>query len=131
MFNWALALPKRSAVSAVWIWCHFTVISIISICPKSDESILLMKKRHTYQRINKKENIRTRFSKIEDKTLINLIQTYGTKSWILISKYMGTRSAHQCRGRWKSYLLPNIKNPPWTDEEDVLLEKYYQIYGNK
>lgn len=44
---------------------------------------------------------------------------------------MGTRSAHQCRGRWKSYLLPNIKNPPWTDEEDVLLEKYYQIYGNK
>lgn len=34
---------------------------------------------------------------------------------------MKDRTARQCRERWKNYLSPDVRNGPWTIEEDNLL----------
>lgn len=71
------------------------------------------------------------FSIEEDDMLINLVKEYGDKSWRTISKHMPNRSTRQCRERYRNYLSPEIKNGPWTAEEDLLLEQKYLEYGPK
>ena len=74
-------------------------------------------------------NLRHKFSKQEDETLKRIVQQHGEGNWSLIASCMKNRTARQCRERYKNYLSPNIKNDPWTPEEELLLEKKYAELG--
>ena len=69
------------------------------------------------------------FSYEEDEQLKRLVEKFGDKDWKFIAKRMPGRSTRQCRERYKNYLSPEIKNGPWTKEEDDLLKEKYSEYG--
>lgn len=74
---------------------------------------------------------RIKFSSSEDRLLISLVQSYGTKSWVLVSKMMNNRTPRQCRDRWNHYLSPTTNNTLWSPEEDTLLIEKIKIFGNQ
>lgn len=69
------------------------------------------------------------FSYEEDEQLKKLVEQFGDKDWKFIARRMPGRSTRQCRERYKNYLSPEIKNGPWTKEEDELLKEKYNEYG--
>lgn len=81
--------------------------------------------------IMKQKSIKIKFTPEEDEKLRNLVQAHGTNSWNLIAGLMGNRNARQCRERWKNYVNPELRNEPWTLEEDKLLVEKYEEYGPK
>lgn len=80
---------------------------------------------------DQKKSSRQMFSIEEDDMLSKLVKEYGEKNWRTISKHMPNRTTRQCRERYRNYLSPQIKNGPWTTEEDLLLEQKYLEYGPK
>ena len=78
-----------------------------------------------------KKGVRQMFTTEEDNLLIEMVKEYGDKNWRVISKHIPNRTTRQCRERYRNYLSPTIKNGPWTEEEDLLLEQKYMEYGPK
>lgn len=74
---------------------------------------------------------RIRFSSEEDEQLKKLIKEYGTSEWELISQMMPGRNVRQVKERWLNYLKPDVNKNPWTKEEEELLIKLHDKYGNK
>ncbi|EAY03575.1 Myb-like DNA-binding domain containing protein [Trichomonas vaginalis G3] len=81
----------------------------------------------------KKSNlsVRHKFSSEEDSKLKKLVEKYGENDWTTVASEMKTRTARQCRERFKNYLSPKLTNGPWTEEEDKLLEEKFNEYGPK
>lgn len=75
--------------------------------------------------------MKSKFTPEEDERLKSLVMLHGTNSWTFISHLMGTRNRRQCRERWKNYLNPELRNEPWTFEEDQLLVDKYAQFGPK
>jgi hypothetical protein len=72
-----------------------------------------------------------RFSPEEDKTIIVLVEQYGPHAWSDISTHLVKRTPRQCRERYRHYLQPGIKNPPWSPEDDLILAREYERLGPK
>jgi hypothetical protein len=53
----------------------------------------------------------------------------GIKDWDAIAARLPGRNARQCRERWTDYLSPNVRNSPWTSEEEALLTAKYAELG--
>ena len=71
---------------------------------------------------------RQMFSAEEDFLLRSLVARFGDKDWKIIAENMPNRTTKQCRERYKNYLSPNIRNDPWTPEEDqILIQKYNEL----
>lgn len=90
--------------------------------------MLVKRKKHIIGFCNKL-SVRKTFNDDEDIRMTNLVRTYGTESWKIIANHMPGRSARQCRERWRNYLDPEIRNDPWTVEEDELLSRLIKQYG--
>ncbi|CAA7410572.1 unnamed protein product [Spirodela intermedia] len=86
---------------------------------------------HRWQKVLNPELIKGAWTKEEDKRIIELINNYGTKRWSIIAREMRGRIGKQCRERWHNHLNPEIKKGPWTAEEEIMLIRAHQIYGNK
>ena len=80
---------------------------------------------------NRKRKPKVAFTEKEDQALLALVQQYGNKDWTSIAKYMDSRTPRQCRERYNLYLRPDVKNTPWTEEEDDLLIRLVAQYGSK
>ena len=79
----------------------------------------------------KHKNERKNFTDEEDKKLQSLVSILGTNCWPLIAKAMEGRTTRQCRERYKTYLSPQVKNGPWSYEEDIYLIRLYSENGPK
>lgn len=80
---------------------------------------------------SKRAPVKVKFTETEDAQLTELVNTYGSKDWIHISKLMVTRNPRQCRERWNNYLNPDLRTDPWSAEEDKLLDEKFAEYGAK
>ena len=79
----------------------------------------------------KSENTpRRKFTQVEDQVLKRMIEIHGPHRWDMIAKSIPGRTGRQCRDRYKNYLMSNLSNGPWTQEEDDLLFKKYQEFGS-
>ncbi|KAK8568470.1 hypothetical protein V6N13_106382 [Hibiscus sabdariffa] len=68
----------------------------------------------------------------EDHKLRSYIQRYGHWNWRLLPKYAGLkRCGKSCRLRWMNYLRPEVKHGDFTEEEDALIIKLHQQFGNR
>ncbi|OHT11701.1 hypothetical protein TRFO_18760 [Tritrichomonas foetus] len=75
-----------------------------------------------------KKKTRCVFSREEDVKLVEVISRVGDLNWNLIAKLMRSRTARQCKERWRMYLSPYVNHLPWTEYEDQLLfQKYHEI----
>ena len=69
----------------------------------------------------------------EDEKLLDLVKTYGTKSWVKISQMFGNRCDVQCRYRYQKILKYNLKQNNEGNSNDPLytdkLKKLKPIIG--
>ena len=70
-----------------------------------------------------------RWTPDEDAKLGQAIKEFGSKSWKLVSNFVGTRSSIQCVHRWQRYLKPGLKKGTWTADEDEKLLTLYKNWG--
>ena len=78
-----------------------------------------------------KKRRRVAFTLEEDKLLQQLVRIHGEDNWLAVARGMIGRTPRQCRERYRSYLMPELKNGPWSTEEDNLLLHLVKIYRNK
>lgn len=71
------------------------------------------------------------WTKEEDARLNDLVKRYGPKRWTFISSLLGGRIGKQCRERWHNHLDPHINKTPFTQEEDKLIYKLHDKFGNR
>ncbi|KAG5965462.1 hypothetical protein E4U58_002798 [Claviceps cyperi] len=57
------------------------------------------------------------WSSYEDYLLMSQVRTGGACNWVGISRYVGTRSAKQCRERYHQSLNPSLNHAPITTRE--------------
>lgn len=67
----------------------------------------------------------------EDEKVIELVNKYGAKKWTLIARHLKGRIGKQCRERWHNHLNPKIKKSAWTEQEDDIIYKAHQVFGNQ
>ncbi|KAK8854234.1 hypothetical protein M9Y10_016793 [Tritrichomonas musculus] len=79
----------------------------------------------------KKKRTHSAFKPEEDIMLISLVNQYGLNNWNEIANHMPNRSKRQCKERYLLFLSPNIKNAPWTYEEDLKLIQMLKIFGKR
>lgn len=73
-----------------------------------------------------------KWSKDEDKLLLNLTEKYEEKNWDEIATHFEGKSSKQCLSRWKKInTQTEIIKGPWTYEEDRKLLKWIQLEGPK
>ncbi|KAJ0231810.1 Transcription factor MYB63 [Hirschfeldia incana] len=68
----------------------------------------------------------------EDLKLISFIQKFGHENWRSLPKQSGLlRCGKSCRLRWINYLRPDVKRGNFSAEEEEMIIKLHQSYGNK
>ncbi|XP_010425555.1 PREDICTED: transcription factor MYB98-like [Camelina sativa] len=99
------------------------------------EQVKKKNKRFQMRRIckpaKKASIIKGQWSPEEDKLLVKLVESHGTKKWSQIAKMLQGRVGKQCRERWHNHLRPDIKKDGWTEEEDIILIEAHKKIGNK
>lgn len=73
----------------------------------------------------------SKFSATEDALLLQIVSSMEAPVWPLVAERLGTRTARQCRERYKNYLAPDLSNQQWTPEEENLLSELYDRIGPK
>ncbi|KAJ6326796.1 hypothetical protein OIU78_013808 [Salix suchowensis] len=71
------------------------------------------------------------WTKEEDDCIMELVGKHGCRKWSVIAKSLPGRVGKQCRERWFNHLDPTINRASWTEEEEMTLTYYHEIYGNK
>jgi hypothetical protein len=70
-----------------------------------------------------------KFTPEEDAKLLKVVGRCGSLDWLKVAEQMGFRDSRQCRERWTNYLSPDLKNGPWTFQEDAVLDVKFTQYG--
>jgi len=86
---------------------------------------------HRWQKVLDPKLVKGSWTKEEDELLVQLVETYGAKSWSMIATHLNGRIGKQCRERWYNHLDPDIRKEPWTEEEDEVICKFYAEHGSK
>ena len=84
-----------------------------------------------HNELNRPGVVKIKFTPQEDQRLTSLYYSVQPTNWNVIALFMPNRTPRQCRDRWKNYLNPQLRNDPWTPEEDRLLCEKYKLYGSK
>ncbi|XP_021669687.2 uncharacterized protein LOC110656980 [Hevea brasiliensis] len=71
------------------------------------------------------------WTKEEDDCIIESVRRYGPRKWSVMARSLPGRLGKQCRERWHNHLDPAIRRSSWTEEEELTLTYYHEIYGNK
>jgi hypothetical protein len=72
------------------------------------------------------------WTKEEDQRLIAYIKAHGEGCWRSLPKAAGLlRCGKSCRLRWINYLRPDLKRGNFSEEEDELIIKFHELFGNK
>ncbi|KZV33214.1 hypothetical protein F511_16248 [Dorcoceras hygrometricum] len=77
------------------------------------------------------DGVKGPWSPEEDQLLRKLVKMYGAKNWSLISRSIPGRSGKSCRLRWCNQLSPEVEHRPFTVEEDEIILKAHEKFGNK
>jgi hypothetical protein len=78
-----------------------------------------------------KKITRHKFTPDEDGLLRQLVTQCGTSDWSQIAQPFPSRTARQCRDRWKNYLSPEVMTGNWTDADDQLLVEKVAELGSR
>lgn len=78
----------------------------------------------------KPDLIKGSWTREEDEAIFKFIEVHGDKDWSKLAQLLPGRIGKQCRERWINHLNPAITRSRWTEEEDQLLIKLHNEYGN-
>mmetsp|Transcript_6064 Transcript_6064/g.20867 ORF Transcript_6064/g.20867 Transcript_6064/m.20867 type:complete len:711 (-) Transcript_6064:581-2713(-) len=86
---------------------------------------------HRWQKVLNPDLIKGPWTKEEDEKIIALVKEHGPKKWSVIADNLPGRIGKQCRERWHNHLNPDIKQDPWSVDEDKVLIDAHKKFGNK
>lgn len=89
-----------------------------------------MNERQSLGRLAGPLSKKVKFTRAEDIKLRDLVNKYSTNNWKIIAKELPPRTPRQCRERWNNYIDPNLSQEPWTQEEDEILMRIHDQFGN-
>lgn len=89
-----------------------------------------MNERQSLGRLAGPLSKKVKFTRAEDIKLKDLVNKYSTNNWKLIAKELPPRTPRQCRERWNNYIDPSLSQEPWTQEEDEILIRIHDQFGN-
>ena len=69
-----------------------------------------------------------KWTKEEDKQLIELVQSHNEKKWKEISNFFHNKNPLQCFSRYKR-IKPGVNKGSWNKEEDDEIMKLIKIHG--
>ena len=72
-----------------------------------------------------------RFTPEEDDIIKRIVGSRQCPNWEEVAKYVPGRTSRQCRDRYNSYLFKEVKQRPWTIEEDTIIVEKYKLFGPK
>lgn len=101
----------------------------IYINSKIEGGIKPRKTKKTKNKLRKTIQRRRAWEKKEDKLLIELVNKFGTESWVRIAERFpkdNPRNNKQCRERWYFHLEPKLSKKPLDFLEKVRLLKIYE-----
>jgi hypothetical protein len=67
----------------------------------------------------------------EDEMIISWVQVHGPTDWTKLAENLPGRIGKQCRERWHNGLNPELVKSTWLPQEDQLIERFQQLWGNK
>lgn len=85
--------------------------------------------RKEIMKLYKPKQTRQKFTPADDQILLREVGDKRFPEWTEIAKKVPGKTGRQCRERYHNYLAPTISLEPWTEEEDDLLRRMFQIYG--
>ena len=62
------------------------------------------------------------WSNSEDACLLDFVQSQKRHDWVEIAQKLGSRTAKQCRERYRQNLEPSLNHKPITPEEGAQIE---------
>ena len=71
------------------------------------------------------------WSQLEDRSLLELVQSQGAHNWVRISQFIHTRSPKQCRERYHQNLKPSLCHDPISPEEGEIIERLVSEMGKR
>ncbi|KAH0902995.1 hypothetical protein HID58_042498 [Brassica napus] len=71
------------------------------------------------------------WSQEEDEQLRRMVEHYGPRNWLEVSKSVPGRSGKSCRLRWCNQLSPVVEHRPFSSEEDKTIVSARATFGNK
>lgn len=74
---------------------------------------------------------RRTFSEVEDSTIYNWVEMFGSCKWKLCALLLDHKSEKQVRDRWFNTLDPAFFVKKWESTEDYIIIKQYTIHGPK
>jgi len=80
---------------------------------------------------SKFHQVKGAWSDQEDSQLMQQVQIHGPKKWSLIATHFTGRVGKQCRERWFNHLDPSVCKEPWSEQEDLIIFKTHEDYGNQ
>jgi hypothetical protein len=86
---------------------------------------------HRWQKVLNPDLIKGPWTQEEDNRIIALVKEHGPKKWSVIADYLPGRIGKQCRERWHNHLNPDIRQDPWSEEEDKILIDAHKKHGNR
>lgn len=75
--------------------------------------------------------MRDPWSKVEDETLVRLVDQHGPCNWAAISAGIPGRTGKSCRLRWINQLSPDVEHRPFSSTEDAVILRAHRLYGNR
>jgi hypothetical protein len=67
----------------------------------------------------------------EDQALLHAAADIARGQWAKIAETVGSKTAKQCRTRWKYQLDPDVQKGPWTSAEERQLLSLQSQHGNR
>lgn len=108
--------------------------NLISTYTKEQKEKIFEIKKYTFLKRKRKEIVEHYhkshpWTNEEDEQLKELLYSFTSLSWKLISSKLKERSPSQCMHHWNMNLNPGIKKGKWSKEEDELVLSYVKENG--
>jgi hypothetical protein len=84
-----------------------------------------------WEKVVNQSLIKGSWTREEDETIINWVKVNGATNWTKLAENMSGRIGKQCRERWNNGLNPELVRTTWVPQEDQIIEKFQQLWGNK
>jgi len=105
--------------------------SIFSHSPEELEKISknALKRRKANKAEPRKRRAANKWTAQEDRKLIQLVKDYGPKNWRFLAEFFENKTSGQLSQHWNRVLCPDIRKGSWDVEEEELLFKLHESYG--
>lgn len=85
---------------------------------------------HRYRRLSQNKVKKKTWTAQEDRAVVEGVGSMG-RNWLALARMLGTKTGKQIRERYLNKLDPQIREDPWTQDEDELIVAMFREIGGR